>query len=164
MSPHILEEIETKTRDLLRSILGELEQIETPINLAKILDYYGLSLEIAKFKLENVGGAYDKSKKIIYLAVDDSPKRQSFTVAHELGHHLLGHKKDEIFYRHQATDFNGQNKKDEKEANYFAASLLMPRELVVKFWERSKDIELLAAYFGVSTSAAFWRIKNLGLH
>jgi Zn-dependent peptidase ImmA (M78 family) len=164
-----IDEIETKTREILGEVIGNLDDLQPPINLAKILENFELSLEQAKFTQFSVGGAFDREKKTIYLAVDESPIRQAFTVAHELGHLILHKKKQELFFRHQAKEFNGDSKEDkpsnddEKEANWFAAALLMPKEMVEKAWENYKSIELLAQYFGVSRQAAFWRIKNLGL-
>jgi Zn-dependent peptidase ImmA (M78 family) len=158
-----IENIEDKTREILKSILGNLEDLTSPINLAKILEHYQLTLEQAKFQQYSVGGAFDREKKTIYLAVDESPIRQAFTIAHELGHLILHKKKQDLFFRHQVKEFNGDSKEDEREANWFAASLLMPKEMVVKTWNEYKSIELLAQYFGVSRQAAFWRVKNLGL-
>jgi predicted transcriptional regulator len=159
-----LEQIELKTRDLLEAVVGNIEEIDPPVNLAKILEFYGISLSLAGFKLPEVAGAYDDKEKMIYLLKTDSKKRQAFTIAHEIGHIALGHKRNfDVFYRAQATEFNGAQTKEEKEANYFAASLLMPRELAIKTWEKYHDIELFAAYFGVSRTAAYWRLKDLKL-
>ncbi len=164
MTGKTIEEIELKTRDILEQVVGDITSIDPPVDLAQILKYYNLKLAMAGFKDPQVAGAFDDSTKTIYLLKNDSSKRQMFTVAHELGHILLGHKKKfDIFYRHQATEFNGTDAQEEKAANFFAASLLMPKELVIKLWNKYQDIELFAAYFGVSRSAAFWRLKNLGL-
>jgi len=159
-----LEQIEFKTRDLLEDAVGDIYFIEPPINIAKILEKLGLSLALTGFKDPGVSGAFDKKTQTIYLSKNDSKKRQAFTIAHEIGHIILGHKKKvDLFYRTQADSFDGQSQEEEKQANYFAASLLMPKELVEKFWETHHDIELLAAYFGVSRTAAYWRLKELSL-
>ncbi len=164
MKKATVDEIELKSRDILEHTQGDIESIEPPVNLAKILEDYNISLSYAGFKKPDVSGAYDATEKMIYLNKLDSKKRQLFTVAHELGHIILGHKKKfDVFYRAQITEFDNTQSEEEKEANYFAASLLMPQELVIKTWEKYHDIELLAAYFGVSRSAAYWRLKNLGL-
>ncbi|MBI2011382.1 ImmA/IrrE family metallo-endopeptidase [Candidatus Daviesbacteria bacterium] len=166
-----IQQIELKTRDILEQVLGKIIDLKPPINLAKVLEYFDVSLSLARFKVPSVAGAFDKRLKMIYLSKDEPYKRQFFTAAHELGHLVLNHKKNfDVFYRQQLSEFNGLSAEarakegkasEEKEANYFAASLLMPEELVKKFWNEKKDIELLAAYFGVSRSAAYWRLKNL---
>lgn len=159
-----LDQIELKTRDLLEEIIGDIEFIEPPINLGKILEYFNIKLAQTLFKDPHIAGAFDKKEKMIYFSQQDSPKRQFFTAAHELGHFVLHpQKKEDIFYRYQASEFNGESAEEEKQANYFAACLLMPRELVQRFWDTQHDLELLAASFGVSRSAAYWRLKNLRL-
>jgi Zn-dependent peptidase ImmA (M78 family) len=158
------EKIEEKTREIITQVLGHPENLTPPLDLAKILKHFGISLELTKFKQPGVSGAWDSDKKIIYLSLDDSPKRQIFTASHELGHLILSHrKKYDVFYRHQSSEFNSEDLKDEKEANFFAACLLMPKELVQKFWRDKPDLDLLAAYFGVSKEAAFWRLKEMEL-
>lgn len=156
-----IEEIEAKTRDILEEDLGKINELDLPINLAKILKRYKFVLYYALFKDPNVGGTYKKQDNLIVVAKDDPIKRQFFTVAHELGHFFLHKKAQDIFYRKQATEFNGEGTMEEKQANWFAASLLMPRELVLNIWKERPSVDYLAAKFGVSRSAAFWRLKNL---
>lgn len=158
-----LQKIEAVTRDLLEETLGTIDNLETPVNLAKILEKYKFTLYYALFKDPNVGGAYKKADHIIIVAKDDPIKRQFFTVAHELGHYFLHNKRQDVFYRKQAVEFNNNESLEEKEANWFAASLLMPKELVIKTWNHKQSVEYLAAKFGVSQTTAYWRLKNLNL-
>lgn len=105
--------------------------------------------------------------------------RQRFTIAHEIGHILLGHKG--ISYR----DPNYQKYNDlimrakEANANSFAAELLMPKSLVRDVIDNSiknlgfdsksmfsdSDIDYIAYYaandMGVSITALKYRLKNL---
>jgi len=95
-------------------------------------------------------------------------ERQRFSIAHELGHHLLGHTGKIGSPTKPNTDT------DEKEANYFAAELLMERSRVVKilkemqsFYAQSLDfpsIVLLSAnHLQVSYSALSRRLIKLGV-
>lgn len=156
-----IEEIEVKTRDILEENLGKINDLDLPINLAKILERYKFVLYYAIFKDPNVGGTYKKADNLIVVAKDDPIKRQFFTVAHELGHFFLHKKTQDVFYRKQAIEFNGEGTLEEKEANWFAASLLMPKELILKVWGERQSVDYIAAKFGVSRTAAFWRLKNL---
>jgi len=101
------------------------------------------------------------------------PKRQRFTLAHELAHFFL-HIHDPMFVDGDKTAYmfrtkNSQSWK-ETEANIFAAALLMPRSLVKKSVEdetsegRSGEdiIQNLAEMFGVSNQAMSFRLLNLG--
>jgi len=51
----------------------------------------------------------------------------------------------------------------EREANVFAAELLMPEELVQAEFPRAATAAELAGWFGVSAEAMSWRLYNLGL-
>ena len=51
----------------------------------------------------------------------------------------------------------------EREANVFAAELLMPEELVREEWPRAATADELAAGFGVSAEAMAWRLYNFEL-
>lgn len=101
--------------------------------------------------------------------------RQNFTLGHELGHYFLH---QEILKAEQGiidSDawLDGPNilyrlddvetTRIETEANNFAASLLMPAQLVYKAWEATEDIEKCARIFQVSVVAMSVRLTRLGL-
>ena len=51
----------------------------------------------------------------------------------------------------------------EREANVFAAELLMPEEAVQDAWLELADANRLAVRFDVSPSAMRWRLYSFGL-
>lgn len=57
----------------------------------------------------------------------------------------------------------GANRFLEREANIFAAELLMPEELVRAQWSRAASAAELASLFSVSEEAIGWRLYNLRL-
>ncbi len=155
--------IEAKALTLIEDACGK-EDIEPPINLKKILESCGLSLKEGSFGGGNVAGAYDRDKREIYIETSDSPKRKQFTIAHEIGHFILHQTKErEVFYRTQFLNIDTQDVKEETEANWFAASLLMPKPTFLKYWKIIPDESALADIFGVSPVAVHWRAVNLGL-
>ncbi len=91
---------------------------------------------------------------------------KAFTIAHELGHVVLGHVGGEglrtDLFRGQGFPYDPQA---EREANLFAATLLMPEEPFRQVWEAfaGRGIHYAAALFGVSINAAAARAKDLGL-
>lgn len=93
--------------------------------------------------------------------------RQSFTIAHEIGHYVLGHVNTaHRLCRDLASNFStGTFIPVEREANKFAAALLMPERLVRFAIDERKFTTLasLAALFGVSEVAMRWRLVNLGI-
>lgn len=99
-------------------------------------------------------------------------KRVRFTIAHELGHYILHSKEQPVFidrspkvmYRNSASTTGEIHR--EREANAFAASLLMPRKLIAQAVENtSANAEIitnLAKEFDVSEQAMSFRLANLG--
>lgn len=73
--------------------------------------------------------------KIIFVNANLYEPRKNFTIAHELGHHFLGHVLLEgaIVCDKSALDAkNKERPEQEKEADYFSGCFLMPKDLVKK--------------------------------
>lgn len=160
-----VEYIESVSADMLREVFGpDLSSVSLPINLNKILEHYKLKLKQGLFKDPNISGAYHKLTKTIYISESETPQRQNFTTAHELGHYKLHKNKEfDVLLREIVQNLGITHSEEETEANWFAASLLMPRELVEDLWPAIRDTNKLAEFFGVSASAVAWRLKNLGI-
>jgi Zn-dependent peptidase ImmA (M78 family) len=111
----------------------------------------------------------------ILINTDKPSTRQNFTVGHELGHYFL-HKEElqhssgiidgddsldgqKILYRRD----DESNKRLEIEANNFAASLLMPADLVRQAWQATHSVEECARIFSVSVVAMSVRLTKLKL-
>jgi len=88
--------------------------------------------------------------------------RRRFTIAHELGHVLLGHVSKGKKAKRDV-NFNARGDWDEVDANAFAAELLMPEPHIREKVKSETNISTLAAYFGVSPTAIRNRLKNLGI-
>src|SRR5579872_3530226 len=152
-----IDEIENKARKVIGDYLGDPSSVSIPVDLATILEKLKLQLYEVEFDNPTIVGAYSKSANAIYVSNSDKKTRQFFSVAHELGHYFLNPRKTtDIFYRNQLNQFDNHYPTDEQEANWFAASLLMPEELVKKVWQEEKSEAIVAAKFGVSASAAHW--------
>ena len=141
-----------------------LDGIQPPIDLGKIAQHYGITLKKAKFSDDDALGQLDRKTKTIYVREDLSFPRMAFTIAHELGHFILHDKLDRTtFWRTTELNLEKQTEQEEQEANCFAASILMPRSEIIKWWSKTNDISFMASVFGVSNSAMAWRLKNLGV-
>lgn len=103
--------------------------------------------------------------KIIGYNPNDYHGRIRFTIAHELGHHVLGHTaKNGTCYRDTPDNYSShEDKWLELDANKFAAEILMPHDAVRVMIERKgiSDTYELARIFDVSEPAMYWRLKNL---
>lgn len=111
---------------------------------------------------ETVSGFCDFNGAKLYVNRKDKPDRQAFTIAHELGHWML-HK--DLFLRDPERypvlpRFADPNRADplEKEANHFAAHLLVPERLLAPI--RGASVIVLARAFGVSPTMMGFRVRN----
>lgn len=96
----------------------------------------------------------------IILSFASGPRRDRFTIAHELAHYLLHSQQGEIPL---VASRLGSNRA-EWEANWFAAGFLMPAVAFKNFMrQHNSDITSVANHFGVSEAAARVRKETLGL-
>lgn len=118
------------------------------------------------------------SGSIIAKAIDDftifvspltSLKRDKFTIAHEIGHlliHLNAIKKADPDAQMRATRWvdedNPQQQRAEWEANWFAASFLMPTDDFTDTYNEN-GLEETSLIFGLSESTIKIRAGSLGL-
>lgn len=92
---------------------------------------------------------------------DEIIYRNRFAVAHELGHIMLGHVRagEPPLRHHDYRDSTGEM----KQANAFAAALLMPERFLRQVFESIESVQQMGEAFGVSTEAAIYRLKALRL-
>jgi Zn-dependent peptidase ImmA (M78 family) len=136
-------------------------QANTPLKLSELASRLGVRV-VASTLPPGVSGELRPAPRggfVISINRHDSPRRQRFTVAHELAHYLLHRDqigsgiKDDVLYR------SGLSDSREAEANRLAAQILMP---IVQVGEKLKAyggiateavVSNLAADFGVSEAA-----------
>lgn len=94
--------------------------------------------------------------------IHEADTRQRFTQAHELGHVILGHVYEGSSPRRDSR-FDGSSDYKERDANVFAADLLMPEKYVRHQAGRITNISKLANFFGVSPWAVRIRLERLGI-
>lgn len=137
-----------------------------------------LNIELIEKSFENdISGllAISNYKVVISCNINEDKKRQRFTKAHEIGHFVL-HSKDQplfidkpprVMYRNNAST-TGEIYK-EREANAFAAALLMPSGLISErihncIYDGYRAVAELAKEFKVSEQAMSFRLSNLGYY
>jgi hypothetical protein len=152
--------------DALRRRYHELfggEELPVPVeSIAE--DLLGLSINEAE-ELPVSGMLLPAERQIWVNAreAQESPGRLRFTVAHELGHWVcqcLEGRTAPVYCRKEDVDAS-TDRIVEREANVFAAELLMP-ELPVRS-AFSGSAEDTARRCGVSDEAMTWRLHNFGL-
>lgn len=143
-----------------QSVLRQFWDLSLPVNPVKLAHALGLNVFYSS-GLTNLGGYYDHPTKSIYVNEHDTLARQRFSIAHELGHAILGHgsspRRNNISYSKDNYLWK------ENAANRFAASLLMP-EIAVRTLVEQKNMFLndLCKEFDVSQQAMTIRLEELG--
>lgn len=153
-----------KVQRAVNSILAEHEIVAPPINPVTIARERGVNVVFVAFAegSRDVSGFYDCEENAIFVNRDEYPLRQTFTVAHELGHKVLHEewaKSADYRVLLRDTTLDDQDFR-EKEANAFAAALLMPRALVDRYW-RSLSVEQMSRLFAVSVPVVKNRLSFL---
>lgn len=111
---------------------------------------------------------------IIFTNSSSRLSREIFTLAHEIGHIVLHFSSNNSFIDNDVTIAEKSVDEKEKEANYFAACLLMPSDVVEKFidFEMSNiekngisalDIAKIMSNFNVSFDMVLNRLQGLGI-
>jgi len=144
--------------------LVERYMTRVPVNVYELIREAGLGLSFQEMDA-NISGWIEMQPSGRYLVAVNSthaPVRRRFTAAHELGHYiyhrdLLGRGVgDTRAYRMNGTPFeNGSIRPvHERQANSFAANLLMPQKALLAYMDQGiKSTEKLAEIFEVSQDA-----------
>lgn len=136
-----------------------------PIPVLEIAERHGVDVVFADFGEAGarVAGFCVFEECRLYVNATDILPRQTFTIAHELGHWIL-HR--EFFERHPERyqilpRFQSDQRKDpfEQEANCFAANLLVPKRLLLPV--KHASVAVLAEIFAVSREMMENRLKNV---
>ena len=149
---------------------------QLPIDIEHIVESRGIRLLPFDFK-EDISGVlvFENGEATIGYNNKEHRVRNRFTIAHELGHYVL-HKEDkDLFVDKEFMALyrlnNGETgTKHEREANEFAACILMPENLMRREIEKTgieytdeNLIKSLAKKFDVSTVSMSIRMSKLGL-
>src|SRR5215207_5041056 len=129
---------------------------ELPVPVESIAeDLLGLAVEARE--LEVSGMLLPAERRILVNAAEPEP-RQRFTIAHEIGHWIcqcLEGTAKPVYCRAEEIGVDPEAKALEREANIFAANLVMPDPAVRAAGGENR--------FGVSDEALAWRLYNLDL-
>jgi len=164
---------------LALSTLKKHRALRVPVPIEDIAAAEGAVIARHHFSGNESGFALRRGKKkIIGVNTSTSPRRQRFTIGHELGHLKL-HAEKELIVDHSVYVYMRDDRsslgsdQEEIQANAFAAAILMPQTLVVEelqriltkkdFSSRDELIARMARVFDVSSEAMGFRLINLNI-
>lgn len=153
-----------EAQEKAEELLKKYKITEPIVPIFQIAQEEGIELKFVKMpqKLENIAGFFytKKKKNVIFVNDDDAPNRQTFTIAHELGHYILKHKNYGMLPRVPNLT---EKTPVEQEANCFAANLLVPLDMLIEVMRKhsltKSDTSLLAEIFGVSEQVIKYRSR-----
>jgi Zn-dependent peptidase ImmA (M78 family) len=145
-------------RERARKLVVGIDMSQLPVDMRNVCEKLGMQyVEVDGFP-PKLSALCVEHANTIYAAVNRAhhPKRKRFSLAHEIGHWVLGHTRQ---YDNEGVTVDTppdpslmevRNKDQEKEANEFAGELLVPLRLLKEAFPKHQDIEDLAEFFGVS--------------
>lgn len=145
-------------QSLANNLVDEIAFVEPPISLQKVIDHLQEKHKVQILMHdtgENISGfiAYDYDEGIEYavIAINENHGwfRKRFTIAHEIGHFLLDHKKSSI-----------PTKIKEREADIFAAELLLPKKFLSSDCKKKLNLKELKERYRVNGSAVYIKMQN----
>lgn len=161
----------TKAKQHAEKILKDFSITSAPVDVKDMAQKMGIEIGYAP-SAKYSGMLVRKSDGVILMGINNNENtgRMRFTIAHEIGHYIL-HPKDNVTIDYRDKYHAIQKPQKEKQADFFAANLLMPEPLIKKdFVEATKngvffeeDLIRLADKYQVSGDAMRWRLFNLNL-
>ena len=146
-----------KARNLTWDILIKERICELPIDIVSLCQKMGIAVKYFEPTDNNDGMCIIlNDRPVIYIKESCTNQRKRFTVAHELGHILLGHVgKYELVNREPSFNDNPI----EQAANVFASRLLAPA--CVLWGCRVKDADDIMTLCDISRQSAEYRMKRM---
>ena len=138
-------------RKLAERTLERFGIVAAPVPVDRLAAKLGINVRITELPRGVDARLRQRGEEIIIeLASGQAWVRHRFSLAHELGHHLLGHR-------------HGESDLAEKQANIFAGALLVPPSWLRKDVASGMTAEALASRYDVSREVIFIAVKDAGL-
>ena len=164
----------SKVENRAKEVLRQHSLYSVPIDPVLLANRLGVTVNNAKFSDDSWAALIARRDNTtrVFVEQSDPPYRKRFSIAHELGHHFLHLLEDGEIVDKRADMFREKEPVDgtlsevrirEIQANWFAAALLMPAELVRVEWERKPSLRHMAELFNVSEEAMGYRLDTLNL-
>lgn len=161
-----------KAENLASDILKKYCIEQPPVVAKELAELYRLNVVPVNFAQINpmystISGFIDIKTNRLFVNSNESAVRRNFTIAHELGHYLLGHTSSSeyanLLFRSPLEE--QEDPIIEQEANCFAGNLLVPeiflKEVIQKYPFATNS--QLGNIFGVSDTVIRIRRKILGV-
>lgn len=144
-------------------LIKDARVAEAPVSLQQVIEYLQTirAIDVRKINIsEKVSGLLVVCKEVDaeYATIGFNGKhpwcRRRFTIAHEVGHLLLGH---------ACTNNQCDGSHDEEEANMFAGELLVPTKFIKKDFPKMNSLQDLSRLYRVSDQVLTYKLMDAHL-
>ncbi len=148
---------------LAEKLIKDAQISEAPVSLQRVIEYLQTTrtIDVRRIDIgEKVSGLLVVCKEVDaeYATIGFNGKhpwcRRRFTIAHEIGHLLLGH---------TCTNNQYDGSHNEAEANMFAGELLVPTKFIKKDYPKLRDLQGLSKLYRVSDQALTIKLMDARL-
>lgn len=169
----------TKYGDNVLALLEKAGVSGIPVDVVRVADCLGLTI-IEQPLEDEYSGFLAVKEKVVVVNNAHPPTRRRFTIAHEIGHYQLHRRKKAdtpvfidrtVFCRGAPSSADAVAERAlEREANHYAAELLMPAAWLAEYLDKhplhsslySREVKEIAGEFDVSKQAMDFRLRDLG--
>ncbi len=143
-----------------RELLDQLDIEEPPVDVEGVAGSLGLQVNKVSRGM-GFRGRLLRERMVVEVEQSTHPHMQRFTIAHEVGHWVLGHNSVVSVFNDRST--YDPRRINDRQANVFASELLMPEVWVRAHWAKLRNSQEMAKLFCVSPEAMFYRLEDLNL-
>jgi Zn-dependent peptidase ImmA (M78 family) len=136
-------------RKVAETLLKRSGVTEPPVPVRLLAEKAGLTVIETELP-PGVDATLNPVERVIEIARGQAGVRHRFSIAHELGHHCLGH-------------VHGESEVGEQQANIFAGALLVPKAWLKKDLPVERTPDALARRYEVSSQTMFIALKDARL-
>ncbi len=104
------------------------------------------------------------AKNVVIYNPKHSAGRQSNDIMHELSHIVMGHQPQQMHSYELGLLLRHYNAEQENEADWLAATLLLPRDILIKIKFAKMDHDTAARTYGTSKALVEMRINAAGIN
>lgn len=163
LDPKRINEIDHTALDLLQDTYAT-KDLSPPVLAERLAARSGLEIIYGTFEAPEIVAMYQRARKKLFVLSTYSKFKRNIVIARELGHFILHpDQEDDVVEDEQVINIFAQELEEDIEATQFAASVLMPKFLVLRFWQEFKSSKQIANFFQVTNALAYYRLTNLNL-
>lgn len=138
LSHDVINEIPLESRDEILEL--KLDETSGAIDVKKMADILGIEIRYIPGDVSGKLVPDEEANEGYHIEINNGelPVRQRFTLAHELGHFLIGKGEDKVVKNRalNVDDYTPSERVEEIKVNKFAANLLMPKKLIISLTKK----------------------------